>query len=100
MNPCITFGGNGMNTIEGATSGTSLTQIVAGTASKHIWICSILLTGGTGTTPTFELESGTGTNCASSTTPLLNTAAANALCYVVGGSSTPTATYLISYVQQ
>ena len=105
-----------LNSVALNASTTSLTQIVALSAGKKIYICAAYIQGG-GTTPTLSLEYGTGTNCATGTTVLtqavaLTTAApgiswpgpgpvvpsANALCYVLTGTS-PTAVGWISYVQ-
>lgn len=115
-NPCA----NPFSTIAsltGTTSGTSLTQIIALSGTTKIYICSLSVIAGGGTSPTFQLEYGTGTNCASGTTaftqaipvvttsifvfsnPVGVTTAGQALCYVVGGTSTPTAKYQIVYVQ-
>jgi hypothetical protein len=69
------------------TSGTSLTQLIALSAGKQIFVCSIVLTSVSGTTPNYELEYGTATNCGSGTNVL------------VGPSATVTAGTIINYQQ-
>jgi hypothetical protein len=97
-------------------STTSAVQLVALSAGKKIYVCAITVLGG-GTTPTFSLESGTGSNCATGNTvrlqpmaiptaapaqtfpgTVLVTAAGEALCTHLGGTS-PTAVGVLSYVQ-
>lgn len=114
-NGCASNNG-AMNSIALNASTTSLTQIIALSAGKKIYVCAAYIQGG-GTTPTLSLEYGTGTNCATGTTVLtqavaLTTAApgiswpgpgpvvpaGNALCYVLTGTS-PTAVGWIAYVQ-
>jgi hypothetical protein len=100
-----------------ATSGTSAVQIVALSGTAKIYVCSLTVLETSGTTPTFSLESGTGTNCASSTTvlvfpftgstttpttfanPVAVTAAGFALCYIQTGT-TPIYKFVMTYVQQ
>jgi hypothetical protein len=96
-------------------STTSAVQVVALSAGKKIYVCAITILGG-GTTPTFSLESGTGTNCGTGNTVLTQpmaisttvptsfpgtvavTAAGGELCIHLGGTS-PTAVGVLSYVQ-
>jgi hypothetical protein len=103
--------------LAGQTSGTSLTQIIPAVAGQQIWICSMIVHGVSGTTPTLTFDYGSGSNCATGTTviiPALSTAAGaffpfpnpvtkvpigKALCYQGGGTS-PVQTYLMSYVQK
>lgn len=100
-----------------ATSGTSAVQIVALSGTAKIYVCSLTVLETSGTTPTFSLESGTGTACASNTTvlvfpftgstttatifanPVAVTAAGYALCYIQTGT-TPIYKYVLTYVQQ
>jgi len=106
-----------LTSVAGATSGTSAVQIVAASGSMKIYLCSVTVTGVSGTSPTFSLKYGTGTACATSgvtfwgpITTTANTAfvmppmplvtpASQELCYVDGGTS-PVQNYAISYVQQ
>lgn len=99
------------------TSGTSAVQIIALSGTTKIYVCSLTVLEVSGTTPTFSLESGTGTNCASSTTvnvfpftgstttptvfanPVAVTAAGFALCYLQTGTS-PVYKFVLTYVQQ
>jgi hypothetical protein len=103
--------------VAGSTSGTSAVQIIAASGSTKIHICSLTVTGVSGTSPTFSLEYGTGTNCATSPTvfvgawttaantvypfgyPVYITPASQAVCYLDGGT-TPVQRYTITYVQQ
>lgn len=103
--------------VAGSTSGTAATQIIAASGSTKIFVCSLTITGVSGTTPTFSLEYGTGTNCATSpvvfigawTTaastvypfayPVFVTPASQAICYLDTGT-TPVQRYVITYVQQ
>lgn len=100
-------------------SGTTDTQIVALSGSTKIYICSMVVGWGGGTTPTFALEYGTGTNCATGKTVITPataltasvpnsfpyplaffvTPSGQALCYVLTGTS-PTGKLLVSYIQQ
>jgi len=100
-----------------ATSGTSAVQIIALSGTAKIYICSLQVLETSGTTPTFSLEAGTGTNCASNTTvlvlpfagsttvptiyanPVGVTSAGYALCYLQTGTS-PIYKFVITYVQQ
>lgn len=111
QNPSATLVG-----IAGATSGTAAVQLVALSGSTKIYICSVNITGVSGTTPTFSLKYGTGSACATGGVTILGawTTAANtvytfyepfvtpagqALCYVDTGTS-PVQNYAIAYVQQ
>jgi hypothetical protein len=101
----------------GSTSGTNATQIVAAVAGEPIYVCSLVVVGTSGTNPTFSLEQGTGSNCASNAkvilaafattanTPVIfpadlttETASGYALCYLDGGTS-PIQWYVITYAQ-
>jgi len=100
-----------------ATSGTSAVQIVALSGTAKIYVCSLTVLEVSGTSPTFSLESGTGTACASNTTvlvfpftgstttpsvfanPVAVTAAGYALCYIQTGT-TPVYKFVLTYVQQ
>lgn len=115
-NPCMAPGA----TIQGAagvTSGTSAVQIIGLSGTTKIYVCSITVTGVSGTTPTFSLKYGTGTACATGGVtlwgPFTSTAltafvmppnsvvtpAGQELCYLDGGT-TPIQNYAITYVQQ
>jgi hypothetical protein len=101
----------------GATSGTAAVQIVALSGSTKIYICSLTVIGVSGTSPTFSLVQGTGSNCATGQTivvrswtttagslyayanPVAVGAAGNALCYLNTGT-TPVQNYTLTYVQQ
>lgn len=112
-NPTATIVG-----ISGTTSGTASVQLVALSGTTKIYVCSMNITGVSGTTPTFKLQYGTGTACATGTTAIVGpwTTAANtvynyhgptfavtpagqALCYIQTGT-TPVSNYNITYVQQ
>jgi hypothetical protein len=115
-NPCQNPNAT-LTAIAGATSGTSATQIIALASGKQIFICSVVLTTISGTSPTYKLEYGTGSNCAVVVGTLVGPSAvsvagnvfsyANAfivpasdeLCYLDGGT-TPIYDYAIVYVQQ
>jgi hypothetical protein len=101
------------------TSGTSATQIIAASGTTKIYVCSFLLVPTSGTTPTFGLVTGTGTNCAggqtvlvpafatttagalfnATTNPVALTPAGGAVCYLDGGT-TPVQAVILTYVQQ
>lgn len=112
-NPTATLVG-----ISGATSGTASVQLVAISGTTKIYVCSMTITGVSGTSPTFKLQYGTGSACATGTVGIVGpwTTAANtiynfggnnfavtpagqALCYVQSGT-TPVSNYNITYVQQ
>ncbi len=98
------------------TSGTTAVQIVALSGTLKIYICSLTVIGQSGTTPTFSLVQGTGTNCATGqtvvvpafatpantlfafATPVSVGVAGNALCYLQTGT-TPITKVQITYVQ-
>jgi hypothetical protein len=113
QNPSATIVG-----ISGATSGTSSVQLVALSGSTKIYVCSMAITGISGTSPTFKLQYGTGSACGTGTVGIVGpwTTAANtiynfgganfavtpagqALCYLQSGT-TPVSQYNITYVQQ
>jgi hypothetical protein len=102
--------------VTGATSTNNATQIVALSGTTKIFICSMTVVGVSGTSPTFSLVYGTGTNCATGQTTLVQafsttanqsylfqgpvavSPAGNAVCYKDGGTS-PVENYQITYVQ-
>jgi len=105
-------------TISGSTSGTSAVKIVSLIAGDPIYVCSGFVVGTSGTTPTFSLVTGTGTNCASNqatvvpaiataaNTPIIfpgpfttATPAGYELCYLDGGT-TPVQFYSFNIAQQ
>lgn len=106
-----------LSSLASATSGTNPVEIIALSGTKKIYICSLSVIGVSGTTPTFSLVYGTGTNCgtgqgaliqAFSTTagtlypfayPVAVTAAGQAVCYKDGGT-TPVQNFQITYIQQ
>ena len=102
-----------------AITSATTTQLIPLAAGKKIYICGFAATL-TGTSPTFQLEYGTGTTCGTGTTVLTgafdpnagsnvvaysagstiaSTAAGNALCAITTGS-TPAAQGVLTYVQQ
>lgn len=103
--------------VSGSTSGTTAVQVIAASGATKIYLCSMTVTGVSGTTPTFSLVTGTGTNCATgqvvlmgawTTTantiypfapPVAITPSSSALCYLDTGT-TPIQRYTITYVQQ
>ena len=116
MNPTSTLA-----SISSATSGTTAAvQIIALSGSKKIYVCSMTVVSVSGTTPTFSLVYGTGTNCGTGqgvliqafptsatagtfytfANPTAVTPASQALCYLDTDSGTPVQNYTISYVQQ
>jgi hypothetical protein len=115
-NPCVASNAT-LVSVFGSTSGTSATEIIALSGTTKIHICSMSIVGVSGTTPTFSLVYGTGTNCGTGQTVLLGswTTAANtvysfawniaiapagqALCYLQTGT-TPINRYLLTYVRQ
>lgn len=115
-NPCFSPGAT-LSSVTGTTSGTTAVQIIALSGTTSIYICSLTVVGVSGTTPTFSLVYGTGTNCATGQTVLIGawTTAANtvypfaypvaivpsgqALCYLDSGT-TPVQRFAITYVQQ
>lgn len=116
-NGCLSPGST-LVSISGATSGTAATQIIALSAGKKIFICSMTIMAVSGTTPTFSLVQGTGTNCATSqvvlvsafststagqvftfASPVAVSVSADAVCYLNTGT-TPIQNYTITYTQQ
>lgn len=102
--------------VSGATSGTSATQIIALSGTTKVYLCTVNVTGVSGTSPTFSLVYGTGSNCATGQNTFLGawTTAANtvysfnrpfvtpagqAVCYKDSGTN-PVQNYAITYVQQ
>lgn len=101
----------------GSTAGTASVQIIALSGTTKIYICSLVVVGVSGTTPTFSLTTGTGSACGTGNAVMLGawTTAANtvysfpfpfgigpagaALCYIQTGT-TPISRYVITYVQQ
>ena len=119
-NPCLAPGPATLTSAQGATSGTSATQIIALSGTTKIYVCQLYIVSVSGTTPTFSLVYGTGSNCATgqatifpaiatATTagtiypfpgnPFLVVPAGQALCYLDGGT-TPIQNYMITYVQR
>jgi len=103
-----------------AISATADAQLVALTAGQSVYVCGFTLQSTAGTAPTARLIYGTGTVCATGTTGLTGvfgftnnadsvtagwgstvaaTAASNALCIDVGGT-TPTIVGVLTYVKQ
>lgn len=115
-NPCLNPGATSAY-ITGVTSGTAATQVIALSGTTKIYVCGLRVVGTSGTTPTFSLVQGTGTNCATGQTvvvPATPTAAGvllnfgdlrtvgvagNALCYLQTGT-TPISAYMLTTVQQ
>lgn len=103
--------------ITGATAGTTAVQIVALSGVTKIYVCSLTVIGVSGTTPTFSLVQGTGSNCVTGQTvlvqswattaatiyafanPVAVSVAGNALCYLDTGT-TPIQRYTMTYIQQ
>jgi hypothetical protein len=115
-NPCVDSRAT-IQSIALNASTTSAVQIIALSGTTKIYPCSITVLGG-GTTPTFSLVYGTGTNCATGQTVLItaiaiptaapaqtfpspvgSTPAGQAVCTLLTGTS-PTAKGVLSYVQQ
>jgi len=70
-----------------STNATALTQIIAASGSTKIYICSITLIAPGATA--FNLNTGTGTNCGTSTAALVgSTTAANGLSFAANGGLT------------
>lgn len=70
-----------------STNATSLTQIVAASGSTKIYICSIAIIAAGATA--FNLNTGTGSNCASSTAAVMgSTTAANGMSFAANGGLT------------
>jgi hypothetical protein len=106
-----------LQSVSAATSGTTATQIIALAAGAKIYICSLNVIGTSGTTPTFSLVYGTGSNCATGQNVLVNafattaavlyafgnpvavTPVGQAVCYLDTGT-TPIQSYVIGFVQQ
>lgn len=116
QNPCYNPSSTLLSTTA-QTSGTAAAQIVGLSGSTKIYICSMSVIGVSGTTPTFSLVDGTGSNCASNQaaivaaftptagviynfdSPVAVLPAGYALCYLQTGT-TPIASYVITYIQQ
>ena len=117
-NPCHNPAAT-LNSLNVSLSGTTATQVVAISGSTKIYLCAMVVGWGGGTSPTFSLEYGTGTNCATGTTVVIPATAIStgtpnspaypndffvtpggqALCYILTGTS-PTGKLIASYVQQ
>ena len=111
-NPAATLQSTGVT-----TAGTTAAQIIALSGTTKIFICSLTVIGQSGTTPTFSLVQGTGTNCAtgqtvvvpafatpantlfSFSTPVSVGVAGNALCYLQTGT-TPVTKVQLTWIQQ
>ncbi len=103
--------------LQGATSGTASVQLIALSGTTKIYLCSLNVTGVSGTTPTIKLTYGTGTACATApvtvvgpVNPAANvsiyygptvavTAGGAELCYLQTGTA-PIFNYNLTYVQQ
>lgn len=115
-NPCI----NPQTTLTSSsvtTSGTAAVQVVPLVAGQKVYVCSLTVIGQSGTTPTFSLVTGTGSNCATGQTvtvaafattvntlfsfanPVGVTPAGQALCYLDTGT-TPVQSATLTWVQQ
>lgn len=110
LNPTTTLNNVALN-----ASGTTAAQIVALSGTTKIYVCAITVIGG-GTSPTFSLVQGTGTNCATGQTvvvqaiplsttttfsfpsPAAVTGSGQTLCTLLTGT-TPTAKGVLTYVQ-
>lgn len=115
-NPCYNPGAS-VQSLFGSTSGTTAVQLIALSGTTKIYVCSLTVVGVSGTTPTFSLVYGTGSNCgtgqnvflgawqtAANTVypfsyPLGITPAGQALCYL-GSGTLPVQRYTLTYVQQ
>lgn len=117
-NPCVDPIAT-LQTLNVSMSTTSATQLIALSGTTKIYLCSLVVGWGGGTSPTFSLEYGTGTACATGTTVILPataitsslpnspsypdrffiTPSGQALCYVLTGTS-PTGKLIATYVQQ
>ncbi len=115
-NPCFSAGAV-TQSVTGSTSGTASVQIVALGSGQKVFVCSLIVVGVSGTTPTFSLQYGTGSNCASGTTvfigawtttantvysfgyPVFIVPSGNAICYLDSGTS-PIQRYTMMYIQQ
>src|SRR4051812_3518556 len=62
-NPCVNPQAT-LVSITGATSTNNATQIVALSGTTKVFVCSMTVVGVSGTSPTFSLVYGTGSNCA------------------------------------
>ena len=99
------------------TAGTTAAQVIALSGTAKIYLCSMSVVGQSGTTPTFSLVTGTGSNCgtgqavlipafatpANTLLPFANPVAVSpagaALCYLQTGT-TPVSVVAMTYVQQ
>jgi hypothetical protein len=115
-NPCQNPSAT-LTSFNAATSGTASVQIVAISGSTKIYVCSMIVVGTSGTSPTFALRYGTGSACGTGTvtivgaftttantlfnfaTPFAVTPAGQALCYIQTGT-TPISQLSVTYVQQ
>jgi hypothetical protein len=115
-NPCQNSSAT-LASLSGTTSGTAAVQLIALSGSTKIYICSLSVIGVSGTTPTFSLVQGTGSNCATGQSvlqtawttaagtlyafanPVAVSVAGNAVCYLDTGT-TPVQRYTLTYVQQ
>lgn len=115
-NPCVSPDAV-LQTTSATTSGTAAVQLVALNATQKVFICSMSVVGVSGTTPTLSLVYGTGSNCVSGQTvlvqafattaavlypfanPVALTPTGQAVCYLDGGT-TPVQTVVLTYVQQ
>jgi hypothetical protein len=116
-NPCVSPDGVLTSTSVAATSGTAAVQVIALSATQKVFVCSMSVVGTSGSTPTFSLVYGTGTNCAGGqatlvpafgttagqlyafANPVAVTPTGQAVCYLDGGT-TPVQSVVLTYVQQ
>jgi hypothetical protein len=101
----------------GATSGTAAVQVIALATGTTVRVCSLTVVGTSGTTPTFSLVTGTGSNCGTGQATLVPTftttanvpvvrdgplvtiaPVSTAVCYLDTGTS-PVQFYIIKYAQ-
>ena len=106
-----------LQAVAASTSGTSAVQVIALASGAKVFLCSMNVVGVSGTSPTFSLVYGTGTNCGTGQTtivgsfgttantlypfnnPFFVTPAGQAICYLDGGTS-PVQRLAITYVQR
>ena len=101
-----------------ALSGTTITQFVSAVGNTRIYFCNLVLSNAGGTSPTFSLQYGTGTNCGTGTVTLIQNVtipaangapqqwtgsfvlpAGNAACYTLTGT-TPTGNLAYTLLQE
>lgn len=115
-NPCANPNAN-LQSVSFTTSGTTAVQQIAISGTTKVYGCALNVIGQSGTTPTFSLVFGTGTNCAVGqgtlvpafatpantlfpfVSPVFVTTAGQAVCYLDTGT-TPVQVVTLTYVQQ